>query len=271
EVQVIRFCQESMQQCLHRVTSQLRYNQEAWQELMKDLTDKQMDIDNKCYQQEDTSTDTSFSPGVEKVDAKVSVPETQATFTDSKILIAQSTRATSARLRGNQDSLLTGTADDMWRQFHRVNSAIASRITEMLNTKSKIQTHLAKTQNEIFRMEANIRIIERTIKDKEVELKVAQTHLDEHTKRPSVVLCWDNAQHCLVNEVKEITETLRNLQHGLKASEDMLQMLFYAKAVLEYDLAVKNNSLFIDKKCMAMHKSFFQHRPQPETCLNSLS
>ncbi|KAJ7420560.1 hypothetical protein BTVI_21037 [Pitangus sulphuratus] len=61
----------------------------------------------------------------------------------------------------------------------------------------------------------------------------------------------------LVQEVNEINETLRNLHQCLRASEDMLQMLVRSKAVLEHDLVVKNNSLFIDQeRCMGMRKTY---------------
>lgn len=61
----------------------------------------------------------------------------------------------------------------------------------------------------------------------------------------------------LVQEVNEINETLRNLHQCLRASEDMLQMLVRSKGVLEHDLVVKSNSLFIDQeRCMGMRKSY---------------
>lgn len=72
------------------------------------------------------------------------MPETWARFTDNNIFRSQSARATSAKLRASTESLLMGTADEMWRQFSKVNDAFTSRITETANAKSKIQTHLAK-------------------------------------------------------------------------------------------------------------------------------
>lgn len=61
----------------------------------------------------------------------------------------------------------------------------------------------------------------------------------------------------LVNEVHEIDETIQSLQQRLRDAEDMLQMLVHSKSVLEHDLAVKANSLFIDQeKCMGMRKAF---------------
>uniref|UniRef100_A0A8C3NRV4 Tektin n=1 Tax=Cyanoderma ruficeps TaxID=181631 RepID=A0A8C3NRV4_9PASS len=245
-----------------------RCNKEARQELEKDLADKQLGhhIDSKCYQLKNSSRGLHFFKGVERIDATVSVPETWARFTDNNIFRSQSARAASAKLRASTESLLMGTADEMWRQFNKVNDAFTSRITEIANAKSKIQTHLAKTRQEIFQIETKIQVIQKTIRDKEAQLKVAQTRLDERTRRPNVELCRDAAQLRLVQEVNEINETLRNLHQCLRASEDMLQMLVRSKGVLEHDLVVKNNSLFIDQeRCMGMRKSYptpaAGHRP----------
>ncbi|XP_064251543.1 tektin-3 [Passer domesticus] len=259
EIKIIRSCRERIQQCLDTVNAQIMCNKEARQELEKDLADKQLGhhIDNKCYQLKNTSRGIHFFKGVERIDATVSVPETWARFTDNNIFRSQSARATSAKLRASTESLLMGTADEMWRQFSKVNDAFTSRITEIANAKSKIQTHLAKTRQEIFQLETKIQVIQKTIRDKEVQLKVAQTRLDERTRRPNVELCRDAAQLRLVQEVNEINETLRNLHQCLRASEDMLQMLVRSKGVLEHDLVVKNNSLFIDQeRCMGMRKSY---------------
>ncbi|KAL2297543.1 hypothetical protein Nmel_016083 [Mimus melanotis] len=250
EIKIIRSCRERLQQCLDTVNAQLICNKEARQELEKDLTDKQLGhhIDSKCYQLKNTSRDIHFFKGVERIDA---------TFTDNNIFRSQSARAASAKLRAGTESLLMGTADEMWRQFSKVNDAFTSRITETANAKSKIQTHLAKTRQEIFQIETKIQVIQKTIKDKEAQLKVAQTRLDERTRRPNVELCRDAAQIRLVQEVNEINETLRNLHQCLRASKDMLQMLVRSKGVLEQDLVVKNNSLFIDQeRCMGMRKSY---------------
>ncbi|NXO31143.1 TEKT3 protein, partial [Cisticola juncidis] len=259
EIKIIRSCRERLQQCLDTVNAQLMCNKEARQELEKDLADKQLGhhIDSKCYQMKDTSRGLHFFKGVERIDATVSVPETWARFTDNNIFRSQSARAASAKLRAGTESLLMGTADEMWRQFSKVNDAFTSRITEIANAKSKIQTHLAKTRQEIFQIETKIQVIQKTIRDKEVQLKLAQTRLDERSRRPNVELCRDAAQLRLVQEVNEINETLRNLHQCLRASEDMLQMLVRSKGVLEQDLVIKNNSLFIDQeRCMGMRKSY---------------
>ncbi|OPJ88777.1 tektin-3 [Patagioenas fasciata monilis] len=259
EVDVIRSCQERMQRYLDRAKAQLASNRAAQHEVEKDLANKQTAhcIDNKCHHLRNSSDGISYYRGVERFDATISVPESWAKFTDDNILRSQSERAASAKLRDDIENLLVVTANEMWRQFNTVNVAFTNRIAETADAKNKLQTHLAKTLKEIFEMEMNIEALRKAIRDKGPPLKVAQTRLDERTRRPDVELCRDPPQIRLVNEVHELDETIQGHQQRLRDAEDMLQMLVHAKSILEHDLAVKANSLFIDQeKCMGMRKTF---------------
>ena len=48
-----------------------------------------------------------------------------------------------------------------------------------------------QTMQEIFDMENNINLLRKAIQDKELPMKVAQTRLDERTRRINVELCND--------------------------------------------------------------------------------
>ncbi|XP_054046550.1 tektin-3-like [Rissa tridactyla] len=259
EIDVIRSCQERMQRYLDKAKAQLTSNRVAQHELERDLANKQAAhrIDDKCHHLRNTSHGISYYQGVERVNATISVPESWAKFTDGNILRSQSERAASAKLRDNTRNLLEVTANEMWCQFNRVNVTFTSRIAETADAKSKIQTHLAKTLREIFQMEMNMEAIQKAMRDQGPPFKVAQTRLEERTRRPNMELCRDTAQLRLVNEVHEIDETVQSLQQRLRDTEDTLQMLAHAKLVLQHDLAVKANLLFIDQeKCMGMRKTF---------------
>ncbi|XP_074016284.1 tektin-3 [Numenius arquata] len=259
EVDVIRSCQEKMQQFLEKARGQLESNWAAQHKLEKDLANKQVahQIDDKCHHLMNTSQGIGYYRGVEQIDATISVPESWTKFTNDNILLSQSERAASAKLRDDIENLLVSTANEMWRQFNTVNVAFTNRIAETTDAKRKIQTHLTKTLQEIFQTEKNIEDIKKAIRDQGPPLKVAQTRLDERTRRPNMELCRDTAQLRLVNEVHDINETVQTLQQQLRDSEVTLQMLVHAKSVLQHDLAVKANSLFIDQeKCMGMRKTF---------------
>ncbi|XP_073905039.1 tektin-3 [Castor canadensis] len=259
EVDIILTCQERMKLHLDKAITQLTADRAVQHELEKDLSDKQAAhrIDDKCHHLRNTSEGIGFFRGVENVDATVSVPESWAKFTDDNILCSQSERAASSKLREDIENLLVVTANEMWNQFSRVNLAFTNRIAETADTKNKIQIHLSKTLQEIFQTEMTIESIKKAIREKSAFLKVAQTRLDERTRRPNIELCRDVAQLRLVNEVYEVNDTIQILQQRLKDAEDTLQSLVHTKATLEHELAVKANTLYIDQeKCMGMRKSF---------------
>ncbi|XP_016144519.1 tektin-3-like [Sinocyclocheilus grahami] len=102
-----------------------------------------------------------------------------------------------------------------------------------------------------------IEALKKAIRDKENPLKVAQTRLEERSRRPNVELCRDNPHHRLVTEVREIEDTIHKLRESLMEAENTLQTLVKTKVALEHDLSIKANSLFLDQeKCMGTRKSF---------------
>jgi tektin-3 len=61
----------------------------------------------------------------------------------------------------------------------------------------------------------------------------------------------------LVDEVYEIGDTIEQLRAKLADAEDSMQRLLGTKGSLELDLAVKNNSIYIDREqCMGLRKSY---------------
>ncbi|NP_001088893.1 uncharacterized protein LOC496239 [Xenopus laevis] len=259
EVDCIKSCQEKMRRHLQKITAQLAANRGAQHELERDISDKQtaLRIDDKCQNLRNSSDGIGYYRGVDRIDATVSIPETWAKFSDDNILRSQSERTASAKLREDAETILASTSNGMWSQFNTVNVNFTNRISETADAKNKLQNHLAKTLQEIFQTEMTIEALKKAIKDKSAPMKVAQTRLDERTRRPNVELCRDTVQIRLMQEVQEIDDTIQALQLRLRDAEDTLQMLVHTKSNLEHDLAIKANSLFIDQeKCMGMRKSF---------------
>jgi len=259
EVDQIKSCQERMTRSIERAKAQLANNRAAQHELERDHSDKfsALRIDSGCFGLRNTSDGIAFHRGVDKVDATVSVPETWAKFSDDNLLRSQSERAASAKLRDDIETLLNITSNEMWSQFNAVNVSFTNRISESADAKNKLQMHLQKTLQEMFATEQTIAHIKRAIAEKDAPMRVAQTRLDERTRRPNVELCRDPSQLRLVTEVSTIDTTINTLKNRLREAEDTLQGLVHTKAQLEHDLSVKANSLFIDQeKCMGMRKTF---------------
>ncbi|XP_011816780.1 PREDICTED: tektin-5 [Colobus angolensis palliatus] len=259
EVDLLKCCQQQMRKLAQRIDLQMQDNRDAQHALERDLEDKSSAqcIDEKCFNLRNTSDCISFFHGMEKIDGTISVPETWAKFSNNNIKHSQNMRADSIRLREEAEHLFETLSDQMWRQFTDTNLAFNARISEVTDVKNKLQTQLAKTLQEIFQAENTIMLLERSIMAKEGPLKVAQTRLECRTWRPNVELCRDIPQFKLVNEVFTIDDTLQTLKLRLRETQDMLQLLVMTKCRLEHELAIKANTLCIDKeKCMGMRKTF---------------
>ncbi|XP_025272310.1 tektin-5 isoform X2 [Canis lupus dingo] len=259
EVDLLKCCQEQMRKLAQRIDIQMRDNRDAQHALERDLEDKTSAqfIDEKCFNLRNTSDCISFFHGMEKVDGTISVPETWAKFSNDNIRHSQNMRANSIRLREEAENLFQTLSDQLWKQFTHTNLAFSARISEVTDVKNKLQIQLAKTLQEIFQAENTIMLLERSIMAKECPLKVAQTRLECRTRRPNVELCKDIPQFKLVNEVFTIDDTLQTLRLRLRETQDTLQLLVMTKCRLEHELAIKANTLCIDKeKCMSMRKTF---------------
>ncbi|XP_051926695.1 tektin-3 isoform X2 [Hippocampus zosterae] len=261
EVEVIKSCQTRMKQHLERATAQLALNRAAQHELERDLSDKvtAQRIDGRCHHLRNTSDGIGFFRGIERLDPSVSLPESWSKFTDNNVLRSQGQRAASRsrKLRDEIEALLNGTSSEMWSQFNNVNVSFTSRVAQTADARNSLQAHLAKTQQEIFQTEMLIESLKKALRDKDNPLKVAQTRLEERTRRPNVELCRDNPHHRLVEEIREIEDTIRKLQERLLDAESSLQSLLRTKVTLEHDLSIKANSLFLDQeKCMSIRKTF---------------
>ncbi|MEE6498393.1 hypothetical protein FKM82_003071 [Ascaphus truei] len=98
-------------------------------------------------------------------------------------------------------------------------------------------------------------MLKNAIKEKEIPKKVAQTCLEERTKRPNIELCRDNSRLKLVHEVHTIGDSIQTLKLRLSEVHATLQLLALNRSRLEHEIAVKTNSLYIDRKnvCACAH------------------
>lgn len=103
-------------------------------------------------------------------------------------------------------------------------------------------------------MEKNIEELTKTAAAKQGPMKLAHTRLELRSQRPKTELVRDPVQYGLVEEVGEISGSIKQLQTHLSDSEDALKGLIRCQLTLEEDIAVKTNTLSIEGQCMALRK-----------------
>ncbi|KAI4559305.1 hypothetical protein R6Z07F_018451 [Ovis aries] len=259
EAELIRNIQELLKRTIMQAVSQIRLNREHKETCEMDWSDKveAYNIDEACCRYNSQSTDVQFYPHSATFEESASTPETWAKFTQEHLYRAERERLASVNLRNLIDCILQDTSEDLRLQCDAVNLAFGRRCEELEDARHKLEHHLRKTLREITDQEHNIAALKQAIKDKEAPLKVAQTRLYQRSHRPNVELCRDAAQFRLMSEVEELNLSLAALKEKLLEAEQSLRNLEDTRMSLEKDIAVKTNSLFIDRhKCMA-HRAHY--------------
>ncbi|NXL84623.1 TEKT4 protein, partial [Alectura lathami] len=254
EAELIRSVQELLKRTLMQASNQMRLNRDHKEVCEMDWSDKveAYNIDDKCGRYNNQSTNIQFHPSSVKFEESASTPETWARFSHDNIYRAERERLASINLRTLIDTILHDVSEDLRTQCAAVNEAFTKRCEELDDTKHKLEYHLKNILKEIGDQEANIAALKQAIRDKEAPVKVAQTRLYDRSFRPNVELCRDAAQFRLISEVEELTESIESLKKKLLEAEQSLRNLEDVRMNLEKEIAVKTNSIFIDRqKCMA--------------------
>ncbi|KAB5550630.1 hypothetical protein PHYPO_G00055990 [Pangasianodon hypophthalmus] len=251
EKDVIEGVMALLQRTLEQIIEQIRLNRSAKYYLEKDLRDKfQAErIDDFCSLLSSTAASVEEQAGAGQcADGGLAVtPQEWETFSDVNIGKAEKERNNSASLRALVENLLVQTAADMRRQHEATGSALTLRIHETRGAKAELEDQLSKLLAEIASQEQNLDALKVAVADKEGPLKVAQTRLHARSQRPRVELCNDHAHTRLLSEVQQLTSHITRLKEGLSESEMELRALTRSQLLLEEEIQVKSNSLYIDE------------------------
>ncbi|KAF5403820.1 putative cystoskeletal protein tektin [Paragonimus heterotremus] len=228
-------------------------------ELEKDSADKfqAMQLDQMAHQLKSSSAGLALHLGVEKIDQRMSVPEKWAEHTAANLKRSQAERAASRKIREEIDHLLNSVSMRMRESWAMSSSAIAKRAQETTEARNQLQVQLTKVTQELFDVEKNMESLKKCIEAKRGPLQLAQTRLDIRRRRPNMELCRDDPHGRLILEVAELQETIDQLMQQLATMQSGQQDLLRARGQIEQDLAIKSNSLFIDREqCLGQRKTF---------------
>ncbi|KAK6632537.1 hypothetical protein RUM43_013305 [Polyplax serrata] len=259
EIDTVRHTQALYRDALSKFEAQLRNNRASQHEIERDLKMKEqaMGIDNLAHSLNNYSRGINYYGGIENYDNTITTPETWIEYSNRNIQRSQSERAKSAQIRTDTDNVINSHANDCWNAWTTTNAALERRSNEVMDVKQKLQMHLHKIQREVFDVEKNIEMLRKSIQDKSLPLKVAQTRLEARAHRQEIELCRDSAQSRLIMEIKDIQLSIEKLHRKLQEAEAQHQQLLKTRSNLETELGNKVNSLFIDReKCLGMRRSY---------------
>ncbi|NXY17576.1 TEKT4 protein, partial [Atrichornis clamosus] len=254
EAELIRNIRDLLKRTIIQATTQIRSNRIQKENCELDWSDKveTYHIDDKCVSYCTDSTNVQFHPSSVKFEENASTPKSWAQFSHDNISSAEQEKLASVQLRSLINNIIHDVSEDLRMQRATVNEAFDNHCRELEDAKFRLEKHLERILKDIGDEEANIVSLKKAIREKEAHLKVAQTRLFDRSFRPNIELCRDEPQFRLVSEVEELTVLLEALKRKLMESEQNLKNLEETRMKLEKEIAVKANSIFIDRqKCMA--------------------
>ncbi|TGZ68645.1 hypothetical protein CRM22_004153 [Opisthorchis felineus] len=259
EVEAVLRAQEMLRNLIDRANTQLELNRAAQHEMEVDLKNKftAQQLDETAVGMKNSSAGVHYYEGVENIEQCQSVPETWNQHVHNIVSRSRAERAASRKLREDIGNNLAQIGQFLAERWADVNAALAQRIREVTDARNQIQASLGHTLQEVFDTEREIEALKDAIRAKEAYLKTATSRLNIRLRRPGMEHVCDAAQMQLKCEVAQLKDTIRQLNEQLCRAQDVLQELLRLRSAKEAELAVKNNSIFIDReKCLALRSNW---------------
>ncbi|XP_051521398.1 tektin-1 [Myxocyprinus asiaticus] len=249
EREVIEGVKVLLQRTLEQINEQIRLIRSVKYYLEKDLQDKfQAErIDDFCFLLTNTSPDTNGENSDFTSVGTTVTPEEWESLCNINISKADKEKNNSLSLRALVEGLLEQTAADMRRQYGATGRALELCIQETKTAKAQLENQLSELLMEIANQERNLEALRVAVAEKEAPFKVAQTRLSTRSQRPNIELCHDSAQIQLMEEFKELTNHIERLTEALELSEMELKALASSQLILEEEIQVKTNTIYIDE------------------------
>lgn len=265
EVTVIEGAKRDLQQRIDESFEQICLLQEARQQVVADLHDKNiaLGIDIDQYNLTEQSPNISFKPDPCRVPNGSVTPQNWEDFSRYNKERADAEMKASTTLREAIHHTLTKTENDLEAQKAATEYAYRKRIHETEQAKDELEWQKANLEDEIAKQEAAIRALEESIRAKNPPQKLAETRLENRTYRPNVELCRDAPQYGLVDEVQQLKTTRLALQEKLRQAKHILDGLEKNLNNVNEQIANKTNSLMLDNRCMDVRQKLKTQQLSP--------
>lgn len=271
ETSVIDAIKRTLHQKCQLSFEQINRLQEARQQLLNDLNDKNSSFanDEENLALTETSSAVSFKPNPLRVPKGTVNPQQWLAHSKYNKDKSDAEMQSSMRLRENIQQTMAQSNSDLESQRNATEFAMRKRIHETEQAKTELLWQKKNTEKEIAQLEEDIEKLERAIRDKDPVMKLAHTRLENRTYRPGMELVRDEVQYGLVDEVKQIEASQKVLHEKLKQAKHAWNLLQEQLRRINEDIALKENSLVLEKRALANRRRLNNvNKPETETDKN---
>lgn len=253
--------QKRLEEMAAQVRDQIGKNRASKERLEREWSDKiqAFRIDDLASRLRPDDPTLLNYPGVARFQEGMTPIAEWEEMTQRNMEEAERERTASCKLRALIPELLKSLACKLRAQADNVEAALSRRIAETESQKKRLEHQLKLVLDEMVKAEKAIEAIRRALRGDPIEsaLKLAQTRLYNRTFRPNVELTRDCPQFALIEEVGEIARSQSSIEAQLRNAEDALHKLRQIRIDLEKEIAVKDNTLVIDRERCQYVRAFW--------------
>ncbi|XP_059058639.1 tektin-B1-like isoform X2 [Achroia grisella] len=142
------------------------------------------------------------------------------------------------------------------------NYMLRRRIYDTQRARNELEWQKMKMEENMDKLNTELKTIGEQFADKVNALKVAETRLETRGYRPGIELAGDEADIGLKEEVRNLRETIRQLQDKRDCAKATYNALEATSIKIAIDLNDKNQSLETDIRALEMRSALEPKRPQ---------
>ncbi|XP_041971364.1 tektin-4-like [Aricia agestis] len=260
EMNSVKEVRQTFKKTLQDIEEQLAINKAAKHRIEYDWCDKSM-----AYETETTnlglntkSNTIMFRPGATRFGENSAPLEYWEYFCRENVQHCEAVRQKSMDLRGSLNAILVSAGRKLRTQADKTDVALAETVAITQELCTKLEETLRSTLRKIADTENLIDDLKAAVKKMDAAMKLAQTRLDNRNNwRPHGENVRDEPHLGLIEEVKEIHQTVTSLLGQLKNAERVRQDLLNKRIDLERAVASKRKTLNIDRDRCGMVRSHY--------------
>ncbi|XP_063390363.1 tektin-B1-like [Cydia fagiglandana] len=216
----------------------------------KDMLSLDKDCANITYKTDSLKTPKRMITGEQWLDRceatkKMAVDELQETLSLRESLFVA---------RGRARNLLQAQKD-------ATNYMMRRRVYDTQRARNELEWQKLKMEENMDKLATELKVMGEQFTDKVNALKVAETRLETRGYRPGSELAADEADIGLKEEVRNLRETIRQLQEKLDCGKATYNALEATSIKIAMDLADKNQSLETDTRALEMRAALEPKKP----------
>lgn len=245
---------------LRDIEHQMKMNVTAKNVLEKDWSNKYLafkyesenaDLETKSVNVKDSAGATRLSEGQSNV-------QSWEQYTVSALEQFKNAIDRSKELRSKVEAVLINSARDLRSQDINVNKALSERIARTEQVKTELENQLRLTLNKIVETENILETLHDEMMKVSQRLQVAQTRLNTKNCRPYVENCREGSLIGLIEEVRDLNDSMSLLQKRSLETEKLRADLIHERSMLENEIMVKKKTIHIDNERCLFLRSHFQ-------------